>query len=218
MMRTWRVDPAERTSLFGAIGLRLLDALTGRAPVGRVRTRLELQEAGAWYATDVRAVEGPSRILTWPGLGRSREAGGPPRRYRVTLEAELYRPLYRVMVDGIEFDAHPYSNTTPPQQFATSATDTLLVPADPYPFPAELRVLRGVIVDAGGTPIADAIVTEGGDRAVSGRDGTFALPLRTAAEGAPVAIAAAHPRSGRGGSINVTLPGDLRRSASIPVQ
>ena len=217
-MRTWRIDPGERTSLFGAIGLRLLDALTERPPVGRVQTRLELLEAGSWYPTDVKAVVGPSRILTWPGLEKGRQAGGPPRRYRVSLEADLYRPLYRVTVDGIEFDAYPYSNTTPPQQFATAATDTLLVPTDPYPFSAELRVLRGAVVDAAGAPVADAIVIENGDRTVSGRNGTFALPLRTAVEGVPVAITAAHPRSGRGGSINVTLPGDLHRSVSIQVQ
>jgi hypothetical protein len=217
-VRTWRVHPSERTSLIDAIGLRLLDALTERPPVGRVQARLELRDGGTWYPTDVKAVEGPSRILTWPSLEKRRQPGGPPRRYRISLEAELYRPLYRVVVDGIEFNAFPYSNTTPPAQFATSATDTYLVPIDPYPFPAELRVLRGVVVDANGAPVADAIATEGNDRAVTGRDGTFALPLRTAAEGAPVAIAASHARSGRAGSLNVTLPGDLRRSASIQVQ
>jgi hypothetical protein len=217
-VRAWRVDPGERTSLLGAIGIRLLDLLTDRPPLGRVQSRLEVRDGGTWHATDVEAVEGPSRILTWPGLERGLQAGGPPRRYRISIDAELYRPLYRIVLDGIEFDAHPYSNTTPPAQFAPSATDTYLVPTDPYPFPAELRVLRGVVVDMGGAPVADAVVTAGGDRAVTGANGTFALPLRTAAEGVAIPIAAAHPRSGRGGATNVTLPGDLRRSASIQVQ
>jgi hypothetical protein len=82
----------------------------------------------------------------------------------------------------------------------------------------DLRVLRGIVVDTGGAPVADAVVVESGDRAVSGPDGTFALPLRTAAEGVALPIAASHPRSAQAGTSNVTLPGDLRRSVSIQVQ
>jgi hypothetical protein len=61
------------------------------------------------------------------------------------------------------------------------------------------------------------VMDAGSERAATDERGSFALALRTANNGVPVAITASHPRSGRTGSIQVTLPADLGRSQTIQV-
>ena len=219
-MRRWQTVSSERSLLFGAIALRLVDQLTGKPPIGRVQTHLDVQAGAGWEPAAAKVLVNGSGVVTCPGLERKLfPAGSGRRRYRLRIEADYYRPLYRVNVDGVEFDAFPYNDTNPPATFATTATDTLLVPSAGYPFPAHMRVLRGVVVDAAtGAPAEDAIVTEGAaDEATTDAGGVFALPLRTAPENVPVAIAAAHPRTGRAGALNVTLPAALGRSQTIQV-
>jgi hypothetical protein len=210
---------SERRALYGAIGLRLLDALTNDAPIGRVQAHLDLQDSASWHPVAERVLVGPTGVVTCPGLGRcSHPAAGVVRHYRLRIVAARYRPLYCVTDDGVEFDAHPYDDFNPPAQYAATATDTILVPVDGYPFPAHVRVLRGVVADVGGAPVADALVSEGAiDRAITDERGTFALALRTAAENAPVQILVDHPRSGRSGAIAITMPADLGHSHTVQV-
>jgi len=218
-VRTWRRDASERRTLYGAIGLRLLDGLTLQAPIGRVRAELDLQDGPDWLKLQERVCINPSGVVTCPGLERrAYAASSAPRHYRLRIESDRYRPLYRVTADGVEFDAHPYDDFTPPAQFADVAADAVLLPADAYPFPAHVRVLRGEAVDVGGAPVPDALVSEGAiDRAITGERGTFALALRTAAENVPLQIVIDHPRSGRSGQIAVTLPADLGHSHTVQV-
>jgi hypothetical protein len=215
----WPSLPGERRSLYGAIGLRLVDDLTGGPPMGSVRVELDLRDGATWNAVDRRVLVTPGGMVTCPGLERRADpAGAGPRRYRLRLEADLYRPLYRESDDGVEFDAHPYNDETPPRSFSRSARDARLAPARGYPFPAHVRVLRGEVVDAVGDPVEDAVVSEGAsDRALTDERGLFALALRTAAEGVPVQITADHQRSNTSGSVTVTLPDDLGRNQTIQV-
>ena len=219
-MRAWRVEPAERQHLYGAVGLRLVDLLTGAAPLGRVDPELDVEVAGNWLPAAARILVTSTGIVTAPGLEKhAHPATVPvPRRYRIRLTAQLYRPLYRVTTDGFEFDAFAYDDSSPPPVYQRAATEVVLVPDAAYPFPAHLRVLHGSVADPAGAPVVDAIVTEAAnDRAVTDERGVFALPLRTAPLGQPVAITATHVRSARTGSIQVTLPADLARSQTITV-
>jgi hypothetical protein len=92
----------------------------------------------------------------------------------------------------------------------------LLVPSAGYPFPAHVKVLRGIVVSVTGEPRVDALVTDGSvDRATTDADGLFALALRVAPVNVPVPVTATYPRAGTSGTVNVTLPADLGRSHTI---
>src|SRR5687767_12932981 len=104
--------PGERWVLYSPIGLRLVDDMTGNMPLGHVRVLLDRRDpAGNWQETKIKAVMTPSGNLTYPGLERHPDLSGPARRYRARIEADLYGPLYRATLDGIEFDAFPYNDT-----------------------------------------------------------------------------------------------------------
>jgi hypothetical protein len=219
MTRQWRTAPGERRSLFRPVGLRLVDLLTGGQPIGRLRAEVDVLAAGAWLPAGKPVVLTPAAIVTVPDLERTAHPGpGVPRRYRLRVSADFYRPLYQVLVDGIEFDAFPYNDDVAPLSYARAATEAYLLPSASYPFPPHVRVLHGAVVDTAGAPVEDAIVVDpGSERAATDARGAFALPLRTALNGTPIAISASHPRSGRTGSVQVTLPADLGRSQLIQV-
>jgi hypothetical protein len=217
-MRRWRIAAGERRSLYSAVGLRLIDLLTGGLPVGWVQASLDLLGGAGWQPAPGKLLLSTSGILTAPHLERTAHPGAVPRRYRIRLTAEFYRPLYQVTLDGVEFDAFPYNDNVAPASFARTTTETLLVPSPAYPFPPHVPVLRGAVVDPAAAPVEDAVLTDPGtERAVTDARGAFALPLRTAAPGAPITITATHPRSARTGSIQVTLPADVGRSQTIQV-
>lgn len=218
-MRTWNTLPGERTLLFSPAGIRPIDEFTGLAPLGRVAALLERSDgAGGWGPTDIKPVTTPSGVLTYPHLGRRAEVvGQPPRRYRVKLSADFYIPLYRIAVDGLEFDAHPYNDTNPPNSFPLLPQDALLTPSPNYPFPTHIRVLRGVVEDTAGLTVGDAMVSRGiQERVLTDARGTFALPLRWPDFDGPVQIDA-EDKLGRVGSINVQLPDALLLSQTIPI-
>lgn len=220
MTTKFRVLAGESAMLYSPVGLRLLDEFTGKGPLGRVVAFLDWQDdSGAWQATGRAPVMTPGGVLTYPGLERRRlAAGAPSRRYRVRLEAELYRAFYRAQFDGREFDAFPFNDTTPPSTLAAMPQDELLVPSSAYPFPTHVRVLRGAVVDAAGVPVADVIVSQGGlERVLTDERGTFALPLRWAQEGAPLPVDAIDQRTGRTGMKSVTLPQDLGKNQEITI-
>jgi hypothetical protein len=220
-VRTWRTLPEERSLLFAPIGLRLLDALRETGPLGWVRPTLDELVGGVWSPVPARILVSDNGIVTAPGIGRTaRPAQAQARHFRLRLATEHYRPHYRATLDGIEFDAEPYDDRTPPQTHATGATDAQLLPAASYPFPPHLRVIRGVVRDLQGRPVEDALVEEAASSyagALSDDHGTFALPLLAAVDGTPAAVDATHARSGQTGSLQVTLPADLGRNLTITV-
>lgn len=220
-MTAWQAIPAERLMLYSPIGLRLIDDFTGRAPIGRVRVLLDRRDsAGGWEQTDTQAVRTPSDVVTFPGLGRSAQAGAPPMRYRVRIEATYYRPDYLLNADGVEFDVHPYDDSTPPTAFATLPVGLFLMPAPNYPYPNHIRVLRGEVRDAANDPVPNVEVTEGvNERALTDARGGFALPLRWAPLSGALQIDAVdhRPNPDRTGQIAVSLPADLASGQVINI-
>jgi hypothetical protein len=211
-MNGWHAVPDERRRLYSPIGLRLIDDFTGFAPFGSVHARLDARRAnGDWQPTDATAVRTPSDVLTYPGLGRSAHAATEPAtHYRVRLDATFYRPDYLVNLEGIQFDAHPYDDDTPPAVIVGLPQSVFLMPAANYPFPGHVRVLRGQVLDVNGDPVASVEVTESAqERVLSDERGAFSLPLRWPALTAVVQIDALDHRSGRSGQLNANLPADL---------
>jgi hypothetical protein len=242
-MTTWRKLPGECIELYSPIGLRLIDDFTGGAPFGRVCAQLEFRDgSGEWRATNVEALRTVSGIFTYPRLERQAEVIGTlPRRYRIQLEAEFYRPVYRIIpagpilgppyyretADGIEFDAFPYNDAYPPTDYTVNppveikpqVRDVMLVPAVNYPFPTYVRVLHGKVVDSTSKPVIDAEVTRSNtERGSSGEKGAFALPLRWAMHGASIPIDAIDHHTGQMGTITIVLPQALGRSQTITVR
>ena len=216
--------PGERSLLFSPIGLRLQDDITGSGPFGPVRAFLDRQDpAGNWQETGIKAVMTPSGYVTYPGLERRGELSGGPRRYRCRLEAVFYEPLYRAQVDGIEFDAFPYNDSNPPANFPPPPNlplpqDVVLTPSSGYPFPAHVPVLRGRTVDINGDVVADVVVSQGiQERVLTNRQGAFALPLRWVVPNVQIFIDATHPRTGRTGTIPITIPQDLGQNHDIQI-
>lgn len=219
-MTGWATIAQERLMLYSPIGLNLVDDLTGKPPLGRLAITLEERDsAGDWHETRIEAVRSLGNVLLYPGLGRSPDvAATPVRRYRIRIENPWYRPDYLMTDAGIEFDVHPYDDDTPPAMAASHPTDVFLIPSASYPFPRHLRVLRGVVVDNTGDPMANAEVVEGPrERVLTDARGEFALPLRWTALSGPVQIDAVDHRTGQNGSINAVLPADLTHSNTITI-
>jgi len=219
MTTRFRVLPSERQELYSPIGLNPIDDLTGAAPIGWLRAELDLRDGANWLKTSIKDTRSAGGIVTYPGLGRQAEVQGQPaRHYRVRISAQFYIPWYRRDVDGIEFDAFPYNDAIPPQVIVSQATDLKISPAVNYPFPGHMPVLRGVVVDAAGDRIKDVEVKRGGvERVLTDENGTFALPLRWTPNNVAVPIDAIDHRTMRTGTINVTLPQDLRKSQTIVI-
>jgi hypothetical protein len=219
-MRTWRTLPNEKSVLYSPIGLLPVDDLTGRLPVGNVRAFLDAQEAGGtWRATDVRAVVTHGGVITYPALGRRRAPlAQPPAHYRVRLEADHYIPSYRRDQDGIEFDAFAYDDGNPPHSAPDMPDPLVLVPAPSYPFAAHLLVLRGVVIDAGGSPVRDAEVSIGATRrTLSDARGCFALATVRPAAPTSIQVDAADLRTGRVGGAAVPFPPGLVTNIQITI-
>jgi hypothetical protein len=133
----------------------------------------------------------------------------------VRIEADFYRPFYGALFEGIEFDAFPYNDTTPPATVASMPQAELLMPSSEYPFQPHIRVLRGVVTHAG-APVANVLVSQGGlERVLTDERGTYALPLRWATEGLPFLVDALDQRTGWTGAKPITLPQDLGMNQEI---
>ena len=216
--------PEEVSLIFSPIGLRLVDEITGSTPFGSVNATIDQREAaGNWRETTFKAVMTPGGTLTFPQIERHHDPVGPSRRYRCRIEALFYRPLYLSVQDGIEFDAFPYNDTNPPANFPAPPNlplpqDVVLTPASNYPFPPNIPVLRGRIVDANQKAVSNALVNQGvQERVLTDLRGTFALPLRWVAVNTAVPIDATHPRTGRTGTRNITIPQDLGQNIEIQI-
>lgn len=209
--------PGETTRLYCPIGLRLVDDFTGGGPIGWVRARLDILDGTNWRPTDIQAVFTPGGVVAYPGLGRVADpAGKPPRKYQVRLEAEFYRPLYPLNQQGHVFAVYPYNDDNPPQLLFNTPWRADLFPAPNYPFPAEVPVVRGKVVDAVGLPVEDATVSDDNrQRVLTDGKGQFALPLRRARAGGTYAIDADHEPTNRTGTISVTIPAS--QGQTIPI-
>lgn len=210
----------ESTKLYSPVGLRLLDELTGKAPIGNTDVYLDILEPNAtWRLTDIQAVKTPTGVITYPGLERHADVTGLPARwYRVRLSPAFYVPLYRRKDEGIAFKAFPYNDTHPPQVITSFAQDTFLTPAPNYPFAGHIPVLRGVVVDNTNKEVPDAVVTQSAKETVlTDFRGTFALPLRWVPPHVPTPIDAVDERTGRVGSIQIQLPDALGKNQKITI-
>lgn len=219
-MTNWRTLPDERSRLYSPIGLLPRDDMTGRAPIGTLHASLDVQETGGrWRLTDLRAVVTQGGVIAYPGLGRLRQPNGlQAQRYRVRIEAEHYVPSYRRDLDGIEFDAFPYDDSNPPQAAPGMPNSLVLMPGPTYPFPGHVLVLRGVVVNALGTPVPDAEISIGiTRRALSDARGVFALATAHPTLPTSIQIDATHLRSARVGSVSVQLPLGLVRNIQIAI-
>ena len=219
MTTKFRVLRGERLELYSPIGLNPIDDVTGAAPIGWVRAELDLKVGANWSKTSIKDARSASGIIIYPALGRQVEVQGQlPRRYRVRITAQFYIAWYRQNLDGIEFDAFPYNDAIPPQVIVSQANALPLSPAVNYPFPGHIAVLRGVVADTAGNRIKDVEVKRGAvERVLTDERGTFALPLRWTANNVSVSIDATDHRTNRTGTINVTLPQDLRKSQTIVI-
>ena len=220
-MTTWATIPDAVTHLYSPIGLRLVDDLTGAAPVGSVQATLDIRNAdGGWQQTDIQDVRTLSGIVAYPGLERHANVVGlPTRQYRIRLTAAVYLPLYRAQSAGIQFDADPYNETNPPAHIIGMTTDTFLLPAPNYPFPTNVPVVRGLVVDAANRPVPDVLVEHSHKEcALSDAHGSFALALRWAQQGVAIPIDAIDKHTGRHGSTPIQLPDSLGQSINIIIR
>ena len=225
----WRPLPEERTVMYSPAWFRPVDTFTGGLPLPPLRVALHLFDAGTWVPTDLPARTTPSGVVTYPGLGRSRDPfAAPRRRYQARFSSEVYRPLYRTTRDGEQFVAAPYSDTIPPLPRATPV-DVDLAPSPGYLFPGDVRVLRGVVVTAPGEPVRDALVAAavGGGalpaarlvRAVTSERGDFVLPVRWFTAGSGTTVEASDLRASpvRRGVVTVVFPQAFERINTIVI-
>jgi len=209
---SWMAVPSETTLLYSQIGLRLVDEFTGGPLAHPVEAHLSFQDAaGNWQRLEVNPVPTPAGHLLYPGLGQSANAGVAPMvRHRVRIESDFYRPEYLRTADALEFDVHPYDDSTPPLVVPTLPTTVLLLPSPVYPFAGFMRTVRGRTLDSLGDPVPNVEVTLGTtERALSDERGVFALPLRWAAFTGGIVLDAIDHRTGRTDQISLTLPQDL---------
>lgn len=212
MTMQWPMSPVERSLMLSPVGLRLIDDVTSREPLGKTGCVLFVEDPpGQWRKTDLRPPRSAGGFFIFPGLGRSREVTGQPsRRYRAMVTAEFYRPFYPTLDGGVEFDVFPYNDDQPPAQ-PPQPLSLVLVPATNYPFPAHLRVLRGHVLDAAGGPVSNAEVSHNvNERVLTGEDGAYALPFRANTQNnIQLHILAEDHVNSEHGEIAVTLPADL---------
>lgn len=249
-MITRRPLPGESVEMYSPIGLKPIDTFTGKAPLGRLRVILDLQdELGQWRETDIKETRTPGDVIAFPALGRSAFTTVPERKYRVRIEAEYYMPFYTKTIpggtiDGIEFKVFPYNDAIPPKIYPKDSAgipylsqvfrELLLVPAPNYPFPAQIMVLRGRVVNNLNQPIVGATVSwrvteatlsAGGDVKLPGatahKSGEFCLPIRpTHADHLtmPQEIDAFDPRSNKSTKLtNVIFPKAVKSNQELKI-
>jgi hypothetical protein len=218
-MTAWRVLSADRRVTYCPVALELRDEFTAAPAFGRLSLSLDLQRGARWIPTELEPVKSPGGVFLYTGLGRALDPGALPLfRVRVRIEADCYRPAYRVTDDAIEIDVPSYNDAVAPVMSPLMPEVVLMLPTAAYPFGGHVRTMRGRVLDGGGTPLPDAIVqADGVERVITGADGSFTLPLRWQAENAAVNVAVDHPRSGLSAVPVFNLPGDLSGNHDITV-
>ncbi|NOT28287.1 MAG: carboxypeptidase regulatory-like domain-containing protein [Acidobacteria bacterium] len=217
-MTVWRPLPAERLFLYSPVGFRLVDDLTGQAPFGALDIALDVQNGADWREGDRDAVTTASGVVIFPGLGLAIDLTQPALTHRLRVTSPYYRPLFRATSDGLSFAVPPWDHAHPPAPLTTRTTPLALLPAAAYPFAPHLAVLRGVVEDVNGNPVADVLVQEGlRERTLTDERGAFSLSLRWVVPGVATTITATDQRGARSGSIAITLPGALISGQTITV-
>ncbi|NJK32861.1 MAG: carboxypeptidase regulatory-like domain-containing protein, partial [Deltaproteobacteria bacterium] len=192
----------------------------GRVPVGEVTVELEQEVDGEWRATRREPVHTPSGIAYFPNLGLVADPiGASDQHYRVRVRWSMGSPLYEGGYPsgqaGALFTIEAWNQYHRPQSKPT-AQNVFLLPGPTYPFPPEVWVLRGRVIDGAGEPVADALVEQGAqERVLSDARGEFALPLRWVSEG-PLAIDF-RDHLGRTAIHNISVPDDLGAGHEIIV-
>ena len=208
----WHALAGEDWLVYSPIGLKLVDEFTGKPPKYPIYADLEYQDtAGNWHPSERNPVVTPNGIISYPALGRSAHAlTQPVFHHRILLRSEFYRPVYLLNMDGIEFDVHPYDDTTPPAVISTNPQTVLMLPNTNYAYEKHVRVIRGLVQDILGNPVANVEISEGArERTLTDERGAFSLPLRWPVPTAAVLLDALDHRTGRTDNITVNLPGDL---------
>jgi hypothetical protein len=218
-MREWRVIEADRRTAYCPIALELRDEFSGGAIIGKAQLSLDLQQGTAWVPSGRKPSRTPGGVFVFTGLGRALDpAAMPSFRVRVRIEAAYYRPKYRTLVDGLEFDVPAYNDSVPPGVVPLMPEIVLMLPASPYPFGGPIRVLRGRVLDPLGHPVEDALVeADGVERVMSDSRGGFCLPLRWQPPVGGVVVTVDHPRSGRSAATIVNLPTALNGNHDISI-
>lgn len=208
----WHPLVTEQWLLYSSIGLNLIDEFTGKPPKYPIYSDLEYQDtAGDWHPKEYNPVVTPSGIISYPALGRSTQVAiQPVLRHRILLRSKFYRPGYLLNSEGIEFDVHPYDDTIPPAVIPTHPQTELMLPNINYAYENHVRIVRGLVQDNLGNPVANVEVSEGTrERTLTDERGAFSLPLRWPVSTAAVLLDALDHRTGRNDGITVNLPGDL---------
>ena len=146
--------------------------------------------------------------------------------------------------DAIEFDAFPYNDTNPPGNYPKNPGEfpgylskvlikVMLTPGPNYPFPTNIMVLRGVVIDKTTKEPADRVevvwdnkektltTSENQKRVLTVTKGLFALPLRVTQkdqlENKQVIDAFDH-RTNRTGQIEISIPQAVGKNQIIPIE
>jgi len=236
-----RFYPVETSVLFSSAWFVPFDEFAQRVRAAGVAAQLFRFDPAddAWIPQETPAVRTPSAAITYPELARRRGPGAEPERFLVRFSAVGYQALYPAddepfdaAVQGIEFHAYPYDDTTPP---AVEGQPRLvrLLPSTAFPYGAGVRTVYGVVVDgATQEPVANALVEARGttskdgvpwhERTLTDPFGTFRLALRW--EGEPLGPPTAQlfhlhavQRPGRTGALDVRLPTDRNRRLVIAI-
>jgi hypothetical protein len=205
------------------VWFRLIDDVTGRGPIAPVTVQLDLQEGTSWTPLDIKAIITEAGMVTFPRLDRRRPVAGPsPRHYQVRVESPHYRPLYRHLTSGVEFQAGPTDESTAPPPVRQ---DLELLPSISYPLPAHVRRVRGEVRDQSGSPVEDVVVSNQvhigatllTERTLTDERGAFSLALRWVAPGTTATVTALDHRTHHTDTITVAVPNDLRHSHLITI-
>lgn len=230
--RTWLPVTEERSVRSSPAWFQVIDDVTGRPPMSPVRVSLEVLDGATWRPVDGAVAITAGGALVFPRLERRRlVAGVPARRYRVRVSSEWYRPLYRRLAMGVEFQTLPDSDETLPPGAPPPVTpqriDLVLLPSVTYPYGTHVRTLRGQVVDGtdGGRPVEDVMVScrtvIGGqprlERTLTDARGAFALALRWVAIGGTATVIALDERTRLTSTVNIAVPEDLRHSQLITI-
>lgn len=219
MTAVWQVVPGERRVTFSPVALDLRDDFTGGNVPDPVTLKMELQSGANWIEAAIKPVRTSRGVFVYTGLGRAIDPLAVPQfRVRVTIEAPQHRALYQSNDDSIEFDVPTYNDATPPVMSPLVPDVIPMLPTASYRFAVHVRIIRGRVLNAGGAPLANAVVeADGVERVMTDESGSYALPLRWQAVNAVVQVDASHPRSTAVGQRMLQLPNALNGSQDITV-
>ncbi|XVV15547.1 hypothetical protein ACQP2X_14740 [Actinoplanes sp. CA-131856] len=231
--------PVETSVLVSPAWFVPFDEFAQRVRSAGVITELHrLDSTGEWVPQDTPAVRTPSAAIAYPELGRRRGPAAGPERFRVLFSGPGYQALYPAdgepfdaAVRGVEFEAAPYGDTTPPAAPGEPRLVRLL-PSVSFPYGPGVRTVYGAVADAAThEPVPNALVEAEGttsrdgapwrERTLTDSSGVFRLPLRW--EGEPsgpreqLFRLRATERPGRTGSLEVRLPAERHRRHVIAI-